>query len=390
MVGTDSRNTVFVSYSHADAGWLQRLRIHLAPLRRDKVLDLWDDTKIIPGQDWRKEIENALARARVAVLLISANFLASDFISSEELPRLLAAAEAGGATILPVIVSASRFADTPALSRFQAVNAPNHPLNGLGKAAQERVLVAVSAAVEQALTTPIGLESPRPDVGDTRQIPSLTDGSSPRSDKEGDAPDGAQPHFTDAINQLGSDNKAVRIGGIFALERIARESALDRSAIAYTLATFVRESQPAAAIREPGYIAMLKIRAPDVQAAMDVLCRSPLCDDRVNASNADLRDLNRTDLRLDLSRTDLRRASLAGARLDGVNLWGTRLEGANLRDAHLRCAGLSDANLGRLDPKGKVFKYGADLSGADLTDAYLANVRGLDEVKKVDTIGLGG
>jgi uncharacterized protein YjbI with pentapeptide repeats len=390
MVGTDSRNMVFVSYSHADAGWLQRLRIHLAPLRRDQVLDLWDDTKILPGQDWRKEIEKALARARVAVLLISANFLASDFISSEELPRLLAAAEAGGATILPVIVSASRFADTPALSRFQAVNAPNHPLNGLNRAAQERVLVAVSAAVERAMTTPIGPEGPRPDVRDTRPIPSLTEGSSPRSDKEGDALDGAQPRFTDAINQLGSANKAIRIGGIFALERIARGSALDRSAIAYTLATFVRESQPVAATRKPGYIAMLKVRAPDVQAAMDVLCRSPLCDDRVNASNADLRNLNRTDLRLDLSRTDLRRASLPGGRLDGVNLWGTRLEGANLRDAHLRCAGLSDANLGRVDPNNTNYKYGADLSGADLTDAYLDNVKGLDQAKKVGIIGLRG
>ena len=56
---------------------------------------------------------------------------------------------------------------------------------------------------------------------------------------------------------------------------------------------------------------MLKIRAPDVQAAMTVLCRSPLCDDRVNASNAQLRNLNRTDLRLDLSGIDLRPASLS-------------------------------------------------------------------------------
>ena len=159
--------------------------------------------------------------------------------------------------------------------------------------------------------------------------------------------------FTKAIDQLGSEKKAVRIGGIFALERIARDSLKEESvnytlqSIAYTLATFVRESQPKASIHESVYIQMLKIRAPDVQAAITVLCRSPLCDNRVNADNASLRNLNRTDLRLDLSRTDLRRASLSGARLDGVNLWGTRLEGANLRRAHLRCAGLSDACVGR-------------------------------------------
>ncbi len=200
--------------------------------------------------------------------------------------------------------------------------------------------------------------------------------------------------FTKAIDQLGSENKAVRIGGIFALERIARDSLEDENtkytlqSIAYTLATFVRESQPRAAIQESTYISMLKIRAPDVQAAMTVLCRPPLCDNRVNASNADLRKLNRTDLRLDLSRTDLRRASLSGARLDGVNLWGTRLEGANLRNAHLRCAGLSDAYVGKFNPKDKNYKYGADLSGADLTDAYLDKVKGWREAKKTGTRGL--
>ncbi len=200
--------------------------------------------------------------------------------------------------------------------------------------------------------------------------------------------------FTKAIDQLGSQNKAVRIGAIFALERIARDSLRDTSAtytlqsIAYTLATFVREAQPAAKIQDSAYIPMLKIRAPDVQAAMTVLCRSPLCDSRVNASNADLRDLDRTDLRLDLSRVDLRRASLSGARLDGVNLWGTRLEGANLRRAYLRCAGLSDAYFGRLNSKDKDYKYGADLSDADLTDAYLDDVKGLSEARKTRARGL--
>jgi len=200
--------------------------------------------------------------------------------------------------------------------------------------------------------------------------------------------------FTKAIDQLGGDNMAVRIGGIFALERIARDSLTDESAkytlqsIAYTLATFVRKSQPSSAIQESSYIPMLKIRAPDVQAAMTVLCRSPLCDDRVSASNDDLRNLNRTDLRMDLSRTDLRRASLSGARLDGVNLWGSRLEGANLRHAQLRCAGLSDAYVGRLNRNDKEYKYGADLTDADLTDAYLDNVNGLDEARKEGVRGL--
>lgn len=189
--------------------------------------------------------------------------------------------------------------------------------------------------------------------------------------------------FTNAINQLGSGNKAIRIGGIFALEQLARESARDRPTIAYTLATFVRDSQPAAADLKPSYVRMLKIRAPDVQAAVMVLCRSPLCDHRKNASIADLRDLNRTDLRLDLSRTDLRRASLSGANLDGVNLWGSRLEGANLRNARLRAAGLSDANLGLFDPGNTKYKVGADLREADLTGAFVVSA----DLRKADLTG---
>lgn len=190
--------------------------------------------------------------------------------------------------------------------------------------------------------------------------------------------------FTNAINQLGSGNKAIRIGGIFALEQLARESPRDRPTIAYTLATFVRgDSQPAAADLKPSYVRMLKIRAPDVQAAVMVLCRSPLCDHRKNASIADLLDLNRTDLRLDLSRTDLRRASLSGANLDGVNLWGSRLEGANLRNARLRAAGLSDANLGLFDPGNTKYTVGADLREADLTGAFVVSA----DLRKADLTG---
>jgi uncharacterized protein YjbI with pentapeptide repeats len=94
--------------------------------------------------------------------------------------------------------------------------------------------------------------------------------------------------------------------------------------------------------------------------------------------------LSLADLRLDLSRTDLRRASLSGAHLEGVNLWGARLEGADLRGAHLRGAGLSDSNLGRFDPNNANYRFGADLSDADLTDAYLNNVIGLHEAITTD------
>ena len=72
--------SVFVSYSHRDEKWLERLQVHLKPLVRAGDIDLWDDTQIRSGEDWKAKIDQALGSARFAVLLVSADFLASDFI----------------------------------------------------------------------------------------------------------------------------------------------------------------------------------------------------------------------------------------------------------------------------------------------------------------------
>jgi hypothetical protein len=143
------RNTVFVSYSHADKQWLRRLQVHLRPLARDHSIQIWDDTLIKPGSMWRNEIEDALRSALVAVLLISADYLASEFIANDELPRLLEAARAEGTIILPLIVSPCRFTGT-SLSRFQAVNDPAEPLINASRGEQEAVFVKVAEGVEAA------------------------------------------------------------------------------------------------------------------------------------------------------------------------------------------------------------------------------------------------
>ena len=143
-----TRTKVFISYSHADKEWLDRLRRHLKPLVREGNLDCWDDTHIRPGDDWKQEIQNALDTAQVAVLLISADFFASDFIDEAELPPLLDAAKAKGVRILPVILSTSRFARNPTLARFQAVNPLDRPLAKLPPAEQEDVLDYVAQIIE--------------------------------------------------------------------------------------------------------------------------------------------------------------------------------------------------------------------------------------------------
>jgi hypothetical protein len=144
-----TRNGVFISYSHRDRKWLEPLRDHLRSLERDHAIEVWDDSQIRPGTNWRGAIEDAIKNAKVAILLVSARFLASDFIALNELPPLLRAAQEDGARILPVIVSPCRFEKT-SLSEFQAVNDPQKPLSDIKGANRDRVFIKVADEVDSA------------------------------------------------------------------------------------------------------------------------------------------------------------------------------------------------------------------------------------------------
>ncbi len=124
------RNRIFISYSRKDRAWLERLQPHLKALEHYGI-ESWADTRLEAGDVWLDEIRQAIASARVAILLVSADFLASDFIENEELPQLLANAEAEGATVMPVILSPCLYKETKSISRFMSVNDPAEPLEKL-------------------------------------------------------------------------------------------------------------------------------------------------------------------------------------------------------------------------------------------------------------------
>jgi hypothetical protein len=115
------------------------------------VIDVWVDTRISPGKKWKEEIRGALSSASVALLLVSADFLASDFIVDDELPPLLKAAEEGGTVILPLILKPCRFARDPHLKQFQAINDPKRSLITLPEDQQEALYDLTAEAVERAI-----------------------------------------------------------------------------------------------------------------------------------------------------------------------------------------------------------------------------------------------
>ena len=141
----------FISYSHRDEKYFDRLLIHLKPLEKNRLIDIWDDTRIETGHIWKEEIDNALSEANIAILMVSADFMASDFIINDELPTLLSRAEAKGTKIVPVILSHCRFSRDPALSRFQAVNKPSEPLSELSEENREAIYDKIAAEIESAL-----------------------------------------------------------------------------------------------------------------------------------------------------------------------------------------------------------------------------------------------
>ena len=147
----DKKKTVFVSYSHKDFIYLDRVRIHLKPLERKGLIDLWSDTLILSGEKWKEKIATALDKAAIALLLISADFMASDFIVDKELQPLLKSAESKGTIIIPVIVKPCRFLREPSISQFQSANDPINPLCKLSEYEQEDIYEKVSHRIELAL-----------------------------------------------------------------------------------------------------------------------------------------------------------------------------------------------------------------------------------------------
>jgi len=145
------RDQVFISYSHKDKKSLEKLQTMLKPMMRNNTILVWDDTKIQAGAKWRDEIEKALARANVAVLMVSANFLASDFIAKHELPPLLNAAEQEGLKIIWVPVGYCLYKETE-IEQYQSVHNPSQPLESLKGAKLNQVLVQICEEIKAAST----------------------------------------------------------------------------------------------------------------------------------------------------------------------------------------------------------------------------------------------
>ena len=146
-----AESKIFISYSREDAEALEQVRPFLKPLQARGLIDVWDDTRLEGGDRWPEEIDQALEEAAVAVLFVSQDFLASDFITERELPLVLAAEHAGDLKVIPVFLRPSladdveyAFLDSDGeehrvkLTGFQGYGTPARPLADLSWSGRER------------------------------------------------------------------------------------------------------------------------------------------------------------------------------------------------------------------------------------------------------------
>lgn len=139
--------SLFISYSHKDDALRAKLEAHLATLKRGGVFAVWHDRTVSAGREWAGEISDALERADVVLLLVSADFLASDYCHDKEMTRAMQRHEQGSARVVPVILRACDW-ESSEFGKLQALPRDGRPIQG-HPSGVDRTLKEVTVALRE-------------------------------------------------------------------------------------------------------------------------------------------------------------------------------------------------------------------------------------------------
>lgn len=145
------KKKIYVTYSHDDRRWFEELLMHLSALNAEA--DVWSDVRIDAGGDWKSQITEAIETADVVILLVSANFLASPFLTEVELPGILSAAKTRGTLVVPILIRPCFWQQTP-LAQFQFLNPPDKPLASLSSRARDQAYADIVRRLGSILSEP--------------------------------------------------------------------------------------------------------------------------------------------------------------------------------------------------------------------------------------------
>lgn len=378
MSSAANTTKVFISYSHADAGYLRELQGALSSADRAWVSDYWDDTKLSPGSKWRNEIARAVESAKVAVLLISPDFFASEFIQRHELPPLLAAADAGETQLICIILRPCDFEKTQ-LARFQAMNNPARTVSQLSPSERGAVWMHVAQQIRRALIAP----PPAPAANKmTRERLKAAIENRDTWHK---------------IDLIGQDLSGLNLAGLDLRSVKLAKTNLRRTNLTDVLLGSWAGDQTDLTDADLSYAVLTRVNLYSVKLVNTVLRGADLTGASLYMARLEQTDLTGANLsqcklldatiksavfegvtardtvfRGDFARSNLRGTSFAGADLQGAQLFGCTLTDMTLDEADLRSANLSRATLKGASLRGAQLQ-GADLRGVDLRDVNLDN-----------------
>jgi len=198
---------LFYSYSHKDGGLRNELENHLSILRREKVIAGWHDRKIGAGKEWKGQIDAHLNSAAVILLLISADFLASDYCYDVEMTPALERHEAGEARVIPVILRAVDWKGAP-FGKLQCLPTDAKPVTSSMN--RDEAFRDVAQGIRKAVEELLAVEATQPagavwNVPQARN-PNFTGREEMLAELRAALTSGQAAALTQAIHGLGEDH----------------------------------------------------------------------------------------------------------------------------------------------------------------------------------------
>lgn len=148
---TDKKLKVFISYSHKDEEIKNQLDSHLIGLKRSDLIDVWNDRKCLPGEEWDETIIAELNAAHIIILLISVDFLNSKYIWEKEVTIAMERFKNKTARVIPIIASSCDFAGMP-FEYIQALPKNATPIDTFAAGGERaRVLSEIAKSIKEVV-----------------------------------------------------------------------------------------------------------------------------------------------------------------------------------------------------------------------------------------------
>src|SRR5712692_995809 len=138
---------IFCCYAHEDEPLLKKLKTHLFPLQRAGLVDVWYDRDISAGSDWEQQIKERLNTAHIILLLVSPDFMSSDYCYSIEMQRAIERHEQGEAHVIPIILRPVYWQDV--LGKLQALPTDAIPIMSSGWHYQDEAFFNVTEGIRK-------------------------------------------------------------------------------------------------------------------------------------------------------------------------------------------------------------------------------------------------